>query len=99
MAPLLIADGSLPPPLVRIPEVLLARVDSSHPLINSDQDLLTVVGTLATDPNGPVWSEWSQSCTLLTDASCTPYPELRSLPYIHTTTLVGLFCNFATITS
>ena len=78
MAPLLIADGSLPPPLVRIPEVLLAMdrglplvgdriatsprpqvVCSSHPLIKSDQDLLTVVGTLATDPNGPVWSEWS----------------------------------------
>jgi hypothetical protein len=60
MAPLLIADGSLPPPLVQIPEVLL-----DPPFINSDQDLLTVVGTLATDPNGPVWSEWTQSYTLL----------------------------------
>jgi HNH endonuclease len=73
MTPLFIADGSLPPPLVQIPEVLL-----DQPLIN-DHDLLTVVGTLATDPNGPVWSQWSQSYTLLTDASCTPYPNDRNV--------------------
>jgi hypothetical protein len=70
MAPLFIPDGSLPPPLVQIPEV--------HPLSN-DQDLLTVMRALATDPNGPVWSQWSQSYTLLTDASCTPYPNARKV--------------------
>ena len=71
MAPLFIADGLLPPPLVQIPEV-----SSGHPLSN-DQDLLTVVRTLPTDPDGPVWSQWSQAYTLLTDAACTPYPNDR----------------------
>jgi hypothetical protein len=46
---------------------------------NSEQDLLTVVGTLAIDPNGSVWNEWSRLLYLLKDACCSPYSEEDSI--------------------
>ena len=90
MAPLLIPDDSLPLPLVQIPQTLL-----QPPRIKSGRDLLAVAGTLATDPNGRVWNEWSRSYALLTDTSCSPYPSERGIKrYLPRTETLGILSAF-----
>ena len=93
MAPLLVPDGSLPLPLVHeMPQVLLG---SSQPPVNSSVDLLTVVGTLVTDPNGRVWNEWSRSYALLTDPFCSSYPSERDVKrYLACAETLGILSAF-----